>query len=260
MVPAGLPAPRRPGAALPRRTRPGPAPRAGGLPAARARPPPRRVRAPPRLVRHRGLDPGRRPGGHRVIAPLLNRFVHLDLEVAADDWQEWAAAAGIAPEVRAFLRFRPALLFRFDPAAEARAFATPRSWHFVSDVLARTPEELVGAVVAGCVGEGPAAEFSAFRRLYRELPDVGAVLAHPETAPVPQGPAVLYALVGALVEACRGDGAPLDAFVRYATRLPDEFALLALRDALAIRPALAALPAVQAWIARARALGYFPAT
>jgi len=203
---------------------------------------------------------GDRAGGHRVIAPLLNRFVHLDLEVAADDWQEWAAAAGIAPEVRAFLRFRPALLFRFDPAAEARAFATPRSWHFVSDVLAKTPEELVGPVVAGCVGEGPAAEFSAFRRLYRELPDVDAALANPDAAPVPQGPAVLYALVGALVEACRRDGAPLDAFVRYATRLPDEFALLALRDALAIRPALAGRPAVQAWIARARAQGYFPAT
>ena len=198
-----------------------------------------------------------RAGTHRMISPLLNRFVHLDLEVAADDWQEWAAKAGVAAEVRAFLRFRPALLFQFDAAANPRAFATPRSWHFVSDLLAKTPDELLGRVVAGCVGDGPAAEFAGFLRLYRELPDIEAALAHPETAPVPQQPAVLYALVGALVEVCRRDGAPLAAFVRYATRLPDEFALLALRDALAIRPALAALPAVQEWIARARGQGYF---
>ena len=43
----------------------------------------------------------------------------------------------------------------------------------------------------------------------------------------------------------------------YALRLPDEFALLALRDALAAQPRLAALPAVQAWIARARQKGLF---
>src|SRR4029079_8083765 len=67
-----------------------------------------------------------RAGTHRLISPLLNRFVHLDLEVSNEDWQAWAVASGIAPEVRAFLRYRPALLFRFDPAVQERAFPTPR--------------------------------------------------------------------------------------------------------------------------------------
>ena len=48
-----------------------------------------------------------RAGTHRLITPLLNRFVHLDLEVSADDWQAWAVTANIATEARAFLRFRP---------------------------------------------------------------------------------------------------------------------------------------------------------
>src|SRR4029079_16077237 len=43
-----------------------------------------------------------RAGTHRLITPLLNRFVHVDLDVSADDWQAWAVAAGVAPEVRAF--------------------------------------------------------------------------------------------------------------------------------------------------------------
>lgn len=200
-----------------------------------------------------------RAGTHRLISPLLNRFVHLDLDVSVEDWQTWAVAANVLPEVRAFVRFRPGLLFQFDAAANPRAFPTPRSWQFVSDVLARTPAPLHHAVVAGCVGDGPAAEFLGFLRLYRELPDVDVVLHSPDTSPVPREPAVLYALVGALVEKCRADYAPLPQFVRYATRLPDEFALLALRDALAVNKKLVSLPAVQQWIAQARAKGLFPA-
>jgi hypothetical protein len=201
--------------------------------------------------------PEDRAGTHRLISPLLNRFVHLDLEVSADDWQDWAVKAGVSPEVRAFLRFRPALLCQFDPAANPRAFPTPRSWAIVADVLARTPPELLQRVVAGCVGDGPAAEFVGFLQLFRELPDLDAVLASPDAAPVPREPAVLYALVGALVERCRPAQATLANFVTYALRLPDEFALLALRDALAVRPKMVALPVVQQWIAKARAQGLF---
>jgi hypothetical protein len=164
-----------------------------------------------------------RAGSHRLISPLLTRFVHLDLEVSHDDWQEWAAQTGIAPEVRSFLRYRPILLFQFDPLAAARAFPTPRSWEFVSQVLSYTPAELMHAVVAGCVGEGPAAEFTGFLRLCRELPDLDAILTSPGTAPVPTEPAVLYALAGALAECCRrGDQALLAAFVTYAGQLPDD--------------------------------------
>jgi hypothetical protein len=198
-----------------------------------------------------------RAGTHRLISLLLNRFVHLDVDICREDWQRWAVSSGVAPEVRAFLGFRPALLAQFDPAANPRAFPTPRSWQFVSDVLARTGDELLHPVVAGCVGDGPAAEFLGFLRLYRELPDLDQVLDKPDSAPVPREPAVLYALVGALVERCKGDRAPLAGFVQYALRLPDEFALLALRDALAVNPRLAALPAVQRWIAQARAKGLF---
>ena len=77
-------------------------------------------------------------------------------------------------------------------------FQTPRSWSFVSDVMHRTPMELLHRVVAGCVGDGPAAEFVGFLQLYRELPDLDVILTQPETTPVPREPAILYALIGAL--------------------------------------------------------------
>jgi hypothetical protein len=68
---------------------------------------------------------------------------------------------------------------------------------------------------------------------------------------------VLFALCGALVERCRQAKAPLADFVSYALRLPEEFGMLALGDALAIQPKLAALPAVQQWIGQARKKGLF---
>jgi hypothetical protein len=206
-----------------------------------------------------GNRPEDRAGGHRLIAPLLNRFVHLDLEACPDDWQDWAARAGVAAEVRAFLRYRPALLFQFDPLVPARAFPTPRSWEFVGQIAARAPAELLLPLVAGCVGEGPAAEFAGFLRLYRALPDLDEVLRRPAAAVVPGEPAVLYALAGALAERCRSAPPPVLAnVVAYAARLPDEFAVLALRDALAVRPQLIALPAAQQWLAGARRRGLLP--
>jgi hypothetical protein len=199
-----------------------------------------------------------RAGAHRLISPLLNRFVHLDLEVSPDDWQEWAVRENVAAEVRSFLRYRPALLFQFEPTGNQRSFPTPRSWHFASQVLPSTPSHLLHPVLSGCVGEGPAAEFVAFARLCKDLPDVDRVLAQPLTAPVPHEPAVVYALVGALVERCRrADPATLTAFAQYAVRLPDEYGVLAMRDALALDSRLLSRPAAQAWLARARQRGLF---
>lgn len=175
-----------------------------------------------------------RAGTHRLISPLLNRFLHLDLDVSNEDWQSWAAQTGIMPEVRSFLHFRPALLFDFKPEKGDRAFPTPRSWSFVSDVLPATPGLLLHPVVAGCVGDGPAAEFIAFVQTYRELPDVDALLTNPDKGKVPAKPAVLYALCGAIAERCRNGADTLrNNAVKYLLRLPDEFAVLGMKEAIA---------------------------
>jgi len=74
-----------------------------------------------------------RAGTHRLISPLLNHFVHLDLEVSNEDWQTWAVANAIVPEVRAFLHNRPGLLAQFDATSNPHAFPTSptktRTWN-----------------------------------------------------------------------------------------------------------------------------------
>ena len=40
---------------------------------------------------------------HRMPTPLASRFVHLEIRVDAEDWLNWGAANGIAPEVLLFI-------------------------------------------------------------------------------------------------------------------------------------------------------------
>lgn len=191
-----------------------------------------------------------RAGTHRLISPLLNRFLHLDVEVSVDDWQEWALSANISPEVRSFIRFRPALLFQFDPSAGARAFPTPRSWEFVSRVLAVVRPEHMYSVVSGCIGEGPAAEFVGYLRIYRGLPEIDPIIASPDICTLPTEPSVLYALIGALVERAKNaSNQIMEALYKLANRLPTEFGALLVRDLVAINRASLLLPAAQRWLA-----------
>jgi hypothetical protein len=189
--------------------------------------------------------------------------------VSSDDWQAWAVQAGVAAEVRAFIRFKPQMLFDFKPEVNPRAFPTPRSWEFVSKVLPHTPQTLVHRVVAGCVGEGPAAEFYGFLKMYQTLPDLDLVLASPTTATIPKEPDVVCAVIGGLIEKVRQEKTKAGAFAKYVTRFPDEYGMLGLRDLLAMNthrgkngqllpdPSLAANPVVVGWIQDARKKGLF---
>jgi hypothetical protein len=84
-----------------------------------------------------GNREGDRAVTSRMSSALANRFVHLPFEPDLDDWSCWAMGPGdLRPEVVAFLRWRPELLHRFDPAE--KAFPSPRAWASVSHILAAT--------------------------------------------------------------------------------------------------------------------------
>lgn len=183
---------------------------------------------------------------HRMPTALANRMVHLDFETCLDDWLAWAAGAGLRSEVTAFVRFRPALLHDFDPARAERAFPSPRTWQFVSDILcAAPPAEVEYDLLRGTVGEGAAAEFTGFLRVWRELPDTEAILCAPHSAPVPSDPAAVYAICEALARRAALDTMP--ALAGYAARLPVEFGVLLMRDALRQDKTVARTEAFAAW-------------
>ena len=114
----------------------------------------------------------------RMPAPLANRFVHLEMKVDFDDWQDWATLNKIHPDVVGYCGFAKQDLYDFDPKGSSKAFATPRSWSFVSDILQEDDmdKETLTNLVAGAVGDGLAVKFMAHRKVAGKLPRAEDIL------------------------------------------------------------------------------------
>ncbi len=115
---------------------------------------------------------------YRMPAPLANRFVHLELRVDFDDWNVWATQNKIHKDVAGYLNYAKQDLYDFDPKSASRAFATPRSWSFVSELLEDedTDDNTITDLVAGAVGEGLAVKFMAHRKHASKMPNPTDIL------------------------------------------------------------------------------------
>lgn len=124
-----------------------------------------------------GNREGDRGVTYRMPAPLANRFVHLEAKVDFDDWQDWATLNKVHAEVVGYVGFAKQDLYDFDPKSSSKAFATPRSWSFVSDLLNEDCDsETLTNLVSGAIGDGLAAKFMAHRKIASKLPRAEDIL------------------------------------------------------------------------------------
>ena len=116
---------------------------------------------------------------YRMPKPLANRFLHYEVRVDFNTWQDWAIKNQIHPDVVGYLTTFKNDLYNFDASSNERSFATPRSWTFVSetiqDVDGFTEEEVTDMVAAG-IGEGLALKFKAHREVSGTLPNPSDIL------------------------------------------------------------------------------------
>ena len=170
-----------------------------------------------------------RAGANRILSMLANRMNRYTFEPNLDDWCRWALANDVDPMVVSFLRFKPGLLAAFDPNQDSNP--TPRAWsEGVSPFIGKLPKEAQFETFMGAVGEGAAAEFTAFLATCLKMPNPDAILLTPDTAEVPTEPSILYAVSGAIAQ--RASKASFDRIMTYAKRLPPEFMVLAVRDSM----------------------------
>ena len=109
----------------------------------------------------------------RMPTPLANRFVHLEVRSDYDSWNEWAVNHRIHKDVVGFIGFSKDSLMDFNPRSASRAFATPRSWSFVSEFLYdddATDAELTD-LISGTIGDGLAIKFMAHRKVAGQMPN-----------------------------------------------------------------------------------------
>ena len=179
---------------------------------------------------------------YKMPKALCNRLMHFDVKSDYAAWREWAVAEGISDKVLAYLAFDPSRLC-VEPESSDLAYATPRSWTFVSRLLQTAGDRpsVVRPLIAACVGNDTAMEFLAFCRGFSGMPSVAQILSGRCTE-LPKTHDVTYALISALVLALRQRGEELSMeclnnACDYVQRLPKDFAAAFFQD-------LKALPAI----------------
>ncbi len=174
-----------------------------------------------------GNRQGDRGVTYTMPSPLANRFSHYEVDVHLDDWVRWAWEHGVDERVIAFLRFRPELIYDFDPAHNPVAFPTPRSWEFAHRALQKfeTETALLRGALQGCVGSAAGLELAAFIDNLHHLPDLDRIV-RGEGGEVPQAIDLQYAVATALVGRAikikgeEGESVMLGHILDYANRFP----------------------------------------
>lgn len=176
----------------------------------------------------------------KMPTPLANRTTHINVESEVDSWREWAINAGAETSLLAFIAFRPDLLNTFEDHVknkrEGYAFATERSWMMVDRLeKAGLPDDMFFDQAMGSVGQGPAAEYTAFRKTWQQMPNLDAILLNPKGSPIPEDSGTQYAVsVGLAARATRDN---FDVVNEYMQRFDTEkgrpeLLVLCLQDAI----------------------------
>ena len=183
-------------------------------------------------------------GAKPLLGHLNDRMYHFDMETSLDDWSAHAMESGVDPMGVAFIRLRPDLLNNYDPAK--RSNGTQRSWYkLFTEVPTDMPTDLYLMTAEGKVGEGNAAEWVAARDMMHKMPSIDSIRLHPADAEVPTEPAVRFAVATALSMTTTPDAFPRD--MQYVVRMPKEFQMVYMKDALRIDPKLQQTKAFIDW-------------
>jgi hypothetical protein len=168
----------------------------------------------------------------RMAAPLANRFIHLDMEVSVDDWRIWAMNSNIDLSIISFISYRPDALFTFNTQSDTKAFATPRTWAYVNEILLSNPQDdLLMSLISGAIGEELAASFLGFKAVIKDLPDMDGIFEGTVTQ-TPTDASALHILCTALTLRVNEETRTkeLDNLLSYTLNLPGEFAVMIIQD------------------------------
>lgn len=151
-------------------------------------------------------------------APLANRFVHYEVSNPEQkEWKKWAVKNGVNEHIVTFLDKMPQHLYEFPKAGE-KAWKSPRSWEFASMLYS------IGEAIDPAVGEGVASEFNAFIKIYKNMPDINAILEGKEaklTSEMTKKLDLMFALSNAIIYNAKAEH--IENVFSYISNMPKEF-------------------------------------
>ncbi len=176
-----------------------------------------------------------RAGAKQLLTHLSNRMYEFEMETSLDDWCAWAMENDVDSVGIAFLRLRPQLLNDFDASRSVNP--TQRAWtQLFTEVPRDLPSDLYMYSCEAKVGEGAAAEWVAAKDLMNKMPSIDSIRLSPDKIEIPEEPAVKYAIATALSMSTEPEAFERDMI--YISRMPKEFQLVYVTDALRLHPKL----------------------
>ncbi|MHA2294486.1 MAG: AAA family ATPase [Candidatus Hodarchaeales archaeon] len=108
---------------------------------------------------------------NELPSPLANRFVHINLgPPPITEWIEWGVVNNIDERIMGFLRWKPELLFLFNPDNPGTSFPTPRSWEFCSKLIKDDYDiKMLMDLATMSVGKRAASEIVAFIEIFSQI-------------------------------------------------------------------------------------------
>lgn len=193
---------------------------------------------------------------------LANRLLHIDVEGNFDSWKSWAIRSGINPKIIGFLSFRQNYLMNFDANNEDLAFATPRSWEMVSNLLNNVDDSITNMfqLISGLVGIGVATELKTWEKVYKNLPNIEDIF-DGKMPNIPQNIDALYALCASMTVYAsehKDDMYRIANSIKYAMRMPADFSVVLMKDYMYIdknyKEKLITIPEFSSWMSTRGAL------
>jgi hypothetical protein len=190
-----------------------------------------------------------RAGVQGVLEPVKSRFhAIVELQADLDDFCNHVIDTGETRyhldeeailDVVSFLRFRPEQLCNFNPTIDLSNSPCPRTWIAAAQTVSlKLPAHIEFEAIAGAVGQGTGGEFSAFKKMRRELPNLDGILLNPQAATIPTEPSVKWAVCTGL--AAKANKSNFPRVHVFAQKLYDagqgQFSALLVRDAVRRQP------------------------
>lgn len=178
----------------------------------------------------------------------ISRLVNLEIEASLADWQQWAIAEGIDHRIISFLNFKEELLHKFDPKNLKETFPSPRTWHHTDKLINGIEISLEKdlALISGIIGKGAAREFIEYCDVYGEIKTIEEILKNPEDIEIKNRPDIKYAYAGYVASKIEPKNAAQ--LMKFINRLPVEFQIVTLSNAVKAKPAIVQVPEIQDWV------------
>ena len=157
---------------------------------------------------------------------LANRLCHIEINCDAYSWCEWAKKNGVDNRIVQYILANPDRLLEDSTDNNSQAYATPRSWEMVSNILKNISPDISSMLplVSGCIGSTEAYRFGLWCDTNGDTPALSEIFDGVATS-IPTHPESLFELINKMKEYAlshrKKDGV-LNS-VKYASAMPDEF-------------------------------------